>query len=161
MRRTNERASELEALLPLLMRSLYWRGERDAVMDLPLAQLRVVKVLYEGDKTPTELAEALRMSLSALTQLTHRLEESGWVERAADATDRRVKHLQLSPWGRERMETRRAGRIDRVRQVLETMTESEQEMVLDSLSRLLQACQRTCPPQAESIQLTAELEEAR
>lgn len=161
MRRTEERARELETLLPQLMRSLYWRGERDAVMELPLAQLRVVKVLYEGDKTPTELADELRMSLSALTQLTHRLQESGWVERATDAADRRVKHLQLSSQGREWMDKRRAGRIDRVRQVLETMSESEQEMALDSLNGLLEACRRTCPPQTESIQLTAELEEAR
>ncbi|MGD1933959.1 MAG: MarR family winged helix-turn-helix transcriptional regulator [Candidatus Phaeomarinobacter sp.] len=65
---------------------------------LTQAQGRVLAVLRRTDgATQTEIADQLDMERAPIGKLVDRLEEAGFVERRADACDRRVKRVYLMP----------------------------------------------------------------
>jgi DNA-binding MarR family transcriptional regulator len=60
----------------------------------------VLQSLAERPRRITELATREGVSQPGITLLINRLETRGWVGRAADADDRRVVLVQLTPAGR-------------------------------------------------------------
>ena len=65
---------------------------------LTQAQGRVLAVLRRTDGvTQTEIADQLDMERAPVGKLVDRLEEAGFVKREADACDRRVKRVYLTP----------------------------------------------------------------
>ncbi len=154
-----EFAIRLEAMLPRLMRSLFNPDPEDPLIELPMAQLRVMRTLFVGDRTVSDLSEDFALSMSACTQMINRLESMGLVARRGDTDDRRVRHIGLSEEGRHKMLERRRRRVDRAKKVLAGMEESEQNQVVSVLEKLL----ATAEPHAhgaESLSTTAELEQA-
>src|SRR5438132_703498 len=91
----NERANALAAILPPLTRKLF-AGEDSVAAQLPLAQLKVCGILFEGPKSMSDLGRDLGVSRSAMTQIADRLERTKLVKRASDGTDRRVRCLKLT-----------------------------------------------------------------
>src|SRR4051794_20898275 len=102
----NETAGAKEAadrLLRLLPRFQRWatttvqanRGGRD----LSLRQLAVLYLIREGAAFPSELARQLRISPAVVTGLLDRLAQRGYVQRLADASDRRRLRLALTDAG--------------------------------------------------------------
>ena len=65
------------------------------------------------------------------------------VERVSGAEDRRVRLLQLSPLGVERMQSRREMRIHRAVESLLQLSEEERCTVLDAVTLLLSAATET------------------
>ena len=64
--------------------------------------------LEEGARTPGELADIERVSAPSMTRTVAGLVERGWVERAADPTDRRQVILTLTDEARQLLrDTRR------------------------------------------------------
>ncbi len=53
--------------------------------------------------TVTELSERLQLAQSTVTELVHRAEETGLVEREQSQTDARVAHLRLTEEGERRL----------------------------------------------------------
>jgi MarR family transcriptional regulator for hemolysin len=51
--------------------------------------------------TQSELACDLELEQATIVRLLDRMEESGLIERRADASDRRVNHIVLTPHGEE------------------------------------------------------------
>jgi DNA-binding MarR family transcriptional regulator len=77
-----------------------------AALGLTAAQVKVLLRLTPGEATPMrKLAQQLDYDASNLTTLVDRLAGRGAVERQADAADRRVKALLLTPEG-ERLRDR-------------------------------------------------------
>ena len=71
-------------------------------------QFSVMCRLEEGARTPGELAEIERVSAPSMTRTVAGLVDLGWVERAAEPTDRRQVNLTLTPAARQVLrETRR------------------------------------------------------
>lgn len=65
---------------------------------LTQAQGRVLAVLRRTDgATQTAIADSLDMERAPVGKLVDRLEEAGFVRRQADAADRRVKRVYLTP----------------------------------------------------------------
>ena len=68
---------------------------------LTRAQCRLLGALaMRGDDTPmsqAELAQWLDLSAMAVSGLCDRLEAAGWIHRANNPTDRRVRHVLLAP----------------------------------------------------------------
>ena len=95
----HEQSARIAGILPVLMRSLGSPDDRLSV-SLPLAQLRLCRVLYDGPRPMSVLSQELGVSLSALTQMADRLERAKLVARVASGKDRRVRHLQLTERGR-------------------------------------------------------------
>lgn len=133
------RAMRIEAIMPVVMRALFPADHLDPLAGVPLNQLRLLRLLDGHSLTLTEATRELGTSISALTQLVDRLEESGLIERSCDAHDRRVKHLRLSPLGAERMAIRRELRATRAAEVLQHMSETDQLALMEALESLLAA----------------------
>ena len=155
---TRKRAEIIEDLIPRIMRILY-RSLQDSVLsELPLGQMRIMRLLYTGPRTVTSLGEELALTASAVTQLANRLQDAGLVLRVEDLEDRRVKHLALTPHGRDLMRSRHQRRVARMQDVLERMPDEDQQRAVDSLCTLLKAAGEIS--ERESLSLVAELEQA-
>jgi DNA-binding MarR family transcriptional regulator len=135
-----QRQAELiSGLLRQLMRGVAPEYAADPAADLPLAQLRLCNLLYEGPRTMSRASRELGISVSAITQLADRLERAGMVERVADSQDQRVRTLHLTPLGLERMTSRHEGRVNRVREVLSRLPAEQREPTVAALAALVQA----------------------
>jgi DNA-binding MarR family transcriptional regulator len=85
----------------------------------------------------SHIADMLRCDRSAVTWITDRLEERGYVERRADERDRRVKLLALTDEGRRvRQEIRR--RLAVPPEPLASLSRAEQRELRDLLRKALE-----------------------
>ena len=147
----NDQVAELSAILPRLMRRLFLLYADDPAMELPLAQMRVCSLLYDGSQTMSALSRELGISLSAITQIADRLERSRMVERISEAEDRRVKTLRLTEQGQEVMRLRRERRRRRISEVLGSLDPESRKGVLQALETLLDAAYRKAPDAADAM----------
>jgi len=134
-----EQAKTIASLLPALMRQ-FGTGRRDPVVELPLAQLRVCRILCEEEKSLSALGRELGVSQSAMTQLADRLECAGLVHRVAKPDDRRIRRLQLTRHGRSILRVHDDARAGQILAVLECLTPRSRKQVLAALQSLLHAC---------------------
>lgn len=132
-------AEAVAALLLGLARQLF-RLDGNPAAELPLAQVRVCGLLYDGPQSMSALARELGVSLSAMTQIADRLERARLVKREAHGSDRRVRWLQLTPRGEKMMRVGEDARVQRVSAVLEQLSAKERRQVLGTLESLMSAC---------------------
>ena len=140
---TLDRAERLELLLPRVLRALGRPEEPDPLSGLSIAQLRLVRLLFATDRTPSSISEELGLSLSAVTQMANRLERAGLIERVLDPEDRRLKRLRLTPHGLKLMRRRHQQRVSLAARFLSNLPEARQDEVLAALTELADACE--CP----------------
>ncbi len=90
----------LHSLLACLSRALQSEQRRQAVAaGLPAVQWTILHYLRQANRysnTPQALGEYLGLTKGTVSQSLKRLEERGWVRRAADAQDGRVLRLALT-----------------------------------------------------------------
>lgn len=134
--RIEEQAHRLEAILPLILRTIYPPREDDPFAELPLMQLRVVRALSGGSRTMSEVAEELRMSPSRLAHLVARLEAADLVQKRCCAEDRRIKFVELTPLGKSQMGGHQRLRAERAAEILEGLNGDERSMLMESLEGL-------------------------
>jgi MarR family transcriptional regulator, organic hydroperoxide resistance regulator len=84
----------------------------------------------------SHIADMLRCDRSAVTWITDRLEERGYVERRADESDRRVKLLALTDEGRRVREEIRA-RLAAPPESITSLSRTEQRTLRDLLRKAL------------------------
>jgi DNA-binding MarR family transcriptional regulator len=111
-------------------------ARRAAEWDVSVAQVRALYALREP-LSMRELAERLYLDPSNLTALVDRLEDLGLVERQADAGDRRIKRLVITPKGVQLSEQI----IDAVfaeGTVFDKLDADEQRQLLDLLGRIVE-----------------------
>ncbi len=135
-------ARSIASLLPALLGQLFAADDHLAV-ELPLAQLRVCGMLFDGPHPMSVLSRETGVSLSAMTQIADRLERARMVKRVGQGDDRRVRYLQLTPRGKKIMQLREDGRVQRVSAVLERLSPKSRDAVLDALRALIRACAAT------------------
>ena len=79
------------------------QGLRDYGLRVP--EWRLLAALHaRPDSTMSDLAELATIDRTTLTRTVDRMEEAGWLARAADAADMRVTRLALSAPGRRMFE---------------------------------------------------------
>jgi MarR family transcriptional regulator for hemolysin len=83
-----------------------------------------------------ELAERLGIEAPTLVRLIDRMETDGLLLRRASETDRRVKHLHLSPAGRKEVTRIRACAADLRKELLGELEQSEIETTLNVLQNI-------------------------
>ena len=81
-----------------------WRAALDRRMrDLGISQAGWVAIAYiakaEAPLSQSELANLVQVEAATMVSTLDRLEKAGLVERIASETDRRVKHLKVTPAG--------------------------------------------------------------
>lgn len=113
-----------------------------AELDLTLPQAQVLRVLRRGGILTGQLAAELRISASAITQLTDRLVRKGLIERQAAADDRRCVLVTLSAKGRRLVDRFRKQRSEIFSGALASLSEAEQAQVVLGLSKVVEALER-------------------
>jgi len=155
---SRELAREIEASLPRLMR-LWHKGTDDALLvQLPIAQIRIVRLLYMGSRTVTSLGEELNLTASAVTQMVNRLQDADLVQRVEDPVDRRIKHIALTEKAYGLMRARQERRITRLQQILERIPAERQRELANVLQELLSVAGDL--PTPEPLSFVAEIEHA-
>jgi MarR family transcriptional regulator, transcriptional regulator for hemolysin len=118
-----------------LMRTGFDRRVRR--VGLTRSQWWVLTFLYRREGvTQSELAEDLDIEKATLGRLLDRLEASGWVARQADAKDRRVKRLHLTPAVAELMATMREIAAEMRTEALAGIGPEEAEQLVDILLKI-------------------------
>jgi DNA-binding MarR family transcriptional regulator len=131
-------AKTMTELLMSLMRDIF--AVDDQAAELPLRQLRVCAMLYEGSRSMSSLSRELGVSLSAMTQIADRLERARLVKRSFEGTDRRVRSLQLTPRAQRIMRLRENSRVQRASAALQQLSPRQRTNVLTTLQALQTAC---------------------
>ncbi|GAB3591838.1 MarR family winged helix-turn-helix transcriptional regulator [Angustibacter peucedani] len=74
---------------------------RESPSSVPRALARALAVIRDlGEPRISDIAAADRISQPTATTLVQKLEERGWVERAADPDDARAVRVRITPAGR-------------------------------------------------------------
>ncbi len=97
------------------------------------------------------LSEEMGITMSAITQLADRLERAKIVERSVGKEDRRVKLLQLTPYGKEILQARLHSRVRRITDALNLLSPDLRVTLLQSLNNLLEACNILSPELQSTI----------
>lgn len=98
------------AIFALLTTSRLIRGELQTVLTrLELSEIKFFTLvsLYAQDPdpcTPAELAQQSRVSRAAMSDIIEALRHRGWIDRASSLSDRRKRHVRLTPPGRSLVE---------------------------------------------------------
>ncbi len=156
---THERAIKLEGLLPKALRSLFKPEASDPLVELPVGQMRLMRLLAMRPWTPSHLGEELGLSVSAVTQMANRLEGIGYVARVEDPIDRRVKHLSLTTLGKTLMSNRQQRRVGTLQTVLAHMPEERQKEFVALLEEVIEATTKAAASADNSIFMEAEMEQ--
>ncbi len=108
---------------------------------LSLTQLKTMHVLAGSDEelSLNGLAERLGgLSLPTLSRSVDALVQRGYVRRAEDTADRRVKRLSLTAKGRRTIDRLVEIRVAELGAVLETLTDGERERLARALEPILE-----------------------
>jgi DNA-binding MarR family transcriptional regulator len=138
-------ARDAERLLDLLnalgsttFRQLLW--QKSSPLDLTYAQSQV---LFYVDEHPGchmgDVAKAFAVTLPAVTHIVDRLEEKQFMQRAADASDRRATVLELTRRGAEIAHDLRSARMEGLERVVGRMTPAQRGQAVDGLEALVDA----------------------
>jgi DNA-binding MarR family transcriptional regulator len=125
----------------MIYRPLLWR--KAAEFELTRSQ---ALVLYYVEQHPGcymgEVAKALDVSVSAITQVVDRLEQKQYVSRGTDPSDRRIYTLTLTPGGQNQVAKLRELQIESLEEVLGQMTARDRKHVIKGLEALVEAAGR-------------------
>jgi DNA-binding MarR family transcriptional regulator len=127
----------VHAALHTVVRNLL--GVDDSMMDLPLRQLKVCLSLYRHSRSMSEIGRELKLSPSAVTQVSDRLERRGLIERVFQDEDRRVRKLRLTRKGQQLVRSRERKQLRRIAAALDTLTPNELGQVMTGLETLAQS----------------------
>lgn len=108
---------------------------------LSLTQLKAMHILAASDEelSLNGLAERLGgLSLPTLSRAVDALVQRGYVRRAEDSADRRVKRLSLTAKGRRTIDRLIEIRVAELGAVLETLTDDERERLARALEPILE-----------------------
>lgn len=140
---TEEHVAAMERILPEIARRLFTLID-SPIEELPSAQRKVCFLLLDGRRTVSQIAEELRISVSAATQVADRLEKVEMVERVsetlADGGDRRHRYVQLTERATVLLKERREHRQARVAEMLERIPPARHVAIRQALETMLAAC---------------------
>ena len=108
----------------------------------------LMQMHYKGQTSISEISERMDITNAASSQLVDRLVHSGLLERTENPDDRRAKDLTLSPKGKAMIEQGIAERYQWIEDVVATLANEQQEIILKALPILIEASRNINEPQA-------------
>lgn len=103
-------------------------------LGLTRSQWWVLNHLFRNDgTTQSELADILEIEKATLGRLLDRLEQKGWIQRQADAGDRRVKRVYLTEEVEPALKAMRAAAAELRRDALVGLSAEDQTRFVDAL----------------------------
>ena len=99
------RVADFRAALRAFLRKAERNARKSGLTPQRYLLLLMIKGAADGSEksTVTELAERLQLAQSTVTELVHRAEETGLIDREQSDSDGRVTHLRLSAEGERRL----------------------------------------------------------
>ncbi|MFI5695537.1 MarR family winged helix-turn-helix transcriptional regulator [Kribbella sp. NPDC051586] len=131
-------AEQIAALLDGIVRRQRRASREGFGTSVTHGQFRVLRTLDRADRTLrlSELAAQLGIVPRSATSVVDDLEAAGLVERQPDPHDRRATLVDLTPNGREILNTLREKRRDVMVSQLSRLTPAEQQTLTQLLQRL-------------------------
>jgi DNA-binding MarR family transcriptional regulator len=150
-----ENITRLDAALVGLTKALIFRDRPPAALaDLPLSQLRCVRMIGENEGAKMQdLAHQLYVTLPALSQIVDRLVRRNMVERRPDEADRRIVRLHLTESAREMFRLGREERLERIRVMARNLTREETESGVLLLERMARFAEQARNPAESGAQM--------
>ncbi|MBY0165098.1 MarR family transcriptional regulator [Cytobacillus firmus] len=110
--------------------------------DLTGPQYYVLQTLaYEGQQTSSYFANALNVTLSAVTNLSNKLVSKGYIERVASSEDRRQVYLRITEQGRE-VEARMIAKYRELNEGLwSDFSDQEMDVLIASYEKMIEHLQ--------------------
>jgi DNA-binding MarR family transcriptional regulator len=128
------------ALATFLMRNSNV-GAFNAIVELDLSFTQIKALcrmdLDENEPSVKGLAEAMRVSLPAMSRAVDGLHERGFVDRYEDPTDRRMKRICLTDAGRTVTSTLNEARLIGLQEFLTSLNEKEAQALSHALELIL------------------------
>lgn len=104
-----------------------------------MAQASVLMLLMrDGRKTMSDVATAMGVSKSAVTQLLGSLIEQGYVDRSQDADDKRIVYVQISRHGHRHFNKVRRGGVARMMELFDLLDDNELRQIEAITTKLAQ-----------------------
>lgn len=147
---------EVVELIPAIGRGVYSTLMEDpAIRGLPLAQVKALIFLYDnGERSMSEVAAGLAVSLPSASELVDRLLERGLVQKTRDTSDRRRVVIALTDpaiaYGRRMHDLRRA----QARVALSAIPVEERDCFLRAVRALAAALEPGAIERASSLEIT-------
>lgn len=135
-------AEILDELLPEVIRALFPGSDSEPLSELPISQLRVMRLLWKAPTTSTDLAETLSISAPAVAQVLAKLEAADLIVKECQERDRRTKTIELSEAGHSLMKERRMLRTARAAQVLQAIDSEDRGAVIAALRKLARSARK-------------------
>lgn len=112
--------------------------ERDITgLGLCLSDFTVLEaLLHKGPLTISEIQSKVLLASGSMTAAVDRLESRGLVLRKAQAGDRRVRRIELTPAGRLLIEGAFTEHARHLEEALAVLDEGEKQLVYDGLKKL-------------------------
>ncbi len=119
----------------------------DSELGLSPSRLSALSVLvFAGDKTLGELAQAEQVKPPTITKLVQALETAGLVRRIPVAHDKRATRVQATPQGRRTLHQGRRSRVRTLAKLLKSLTADDLAMLAEAselIERIVAGEQRT------------------
>jgi DNA-binding MarR family transcriptional regulator len=101
-------------------------------------QIRALGLIAEKQgMTMTEFAEALDVTSPSATSFAQKLVDLGWIERRADASNRKLVRLQLTAQGRTALAEKMQAHRDMIRSVHSSIPLEDQAQLLRILQTMI------------------------
>jgi DNA-binding MarR family transcriptional regulator len=107
-------------------------------LDLSITQMKTLHSLADcyRELSVKELAERLRISLPGASRIVDALLRRGWLERAEDPADRRMKRVGITAGGREVLERIETARLVGLEEYAASLSPEQRTRLMHALSDL-------------------------
>ncbi|CDF58832.1 MarR family transcriptional regulator [Thermobrachium celere] len=105
--------------------------------DLSITEIHTIEAIgMYGDKTMSEVAEKLNITVGTLTVAVNNLEKKGYVERRRSEEDRRIVYVHLTNKGKLAYRMHEKFHSAMINEVVEGLTDEEEKILISSLEKL-------------------------
>ncbi len=141
--------SERQAMIEVLLKNLMsFKEKYHYLSDIPMGKLArshrsVLITLSRFDAlNMTQLAHEVNVSVQQITKTVNSLEDSGYVTRFTDRSNRRQVWVRLTDDGRQFLEERQSELNEDLYSCFRNITDSELKMLLENSSKLADTLRR-------------------
>lgn len=131
----------LERLTSLLRAEERAAGLPGGLQPVHLQALAYLARCNRYSNTPAGVTDYLGLTKGTVSQTLNLLEARGWIRKNPSLIDKRVVHLQLTPEGRQRLQT--LWPPGQVNAALQQLTAAQQQQLQTALTDLLRALQHS------------------
>ena len=115
----------------------------DTALGVPPGQLSALSVLvFGGERTIAQLAEAEQVTSPTMTRIVDGLEQASLAERHPHPQDGRATLVRATRRGRRVMERGRQRRVDRITKILEQLADDDVRALERAVGALAEALER-------------------